>query len=93
MRVILATIFPLGRIPIERRPFWSADVAPAIAEVNRFIATLASESVQVFDAAAILSDERGVVAPRYSKDFLHLNETGYEALNRALARRPYLRSE
>jgi len=85
-RVILATIFPLGRIPPQRRPFWSDEVAPAIAEVNRYLATLASDDVQLFDAAAILSNRQGTVDPRYSHDFLHLNRAGYDALNRELAR-------
>jgi len=84
-RVILVTIFPLGQIPIERRPFWSEDVALAITEVNQFITMLASDSVEIFDAGKILSNESGIVDPRYSKDFLHLNATGYEALNRELS--------
>ncbi len=85
-RVILVTIFPLGQIPIERRPFWSDDVALAIIEVNQFITTLAGDRVEIFDAAEILSNERGIVDSRYSKDFLHLNPTGYDALNGELVR-------
>lgn len=34
--VILTTIFPLGQLPIERRLFWSEEVALAIDDVNQF---------------------------------------------------------
>jgi len=85
IRVILVTIFPLGQLPIERRAFWSDDVALAIVDVNQFLAALASDGVQILDAVEILSNEHGIVDPRYSKDFLHLNETGYEVLNRELS--------
>lgn len=84
--VILTTIFPVGRVPVERRPFWSDEVAAAVDEVNAYIRSLAGEQVVVLDAFAILADERGVARPEYSRDLLHLNEAGYEALNEALAR-------
>lgn len=79
--VILTTIFPLGQIPLERRPFWSDDVASSISEVNAFLATLESENVKVFDVTPLLSNGEGVVDAGYSKDFLHLNQQGYDALN------------
>ena len=46
----------------------------------------AGDSVAILDAVEILSNERGITDSRYSKDFLHLNETGYEVLNRELIR-------
>lgn len=82
--VILTTIFPLGKLPIERRPFWSGDVAAAITEVNAFIESLAGPHVVIMDTAVVLADENGIVQEAFSRDFLHLNETGYEALNEAL---------
>jgi lysophospholipase L1-like esterase len=82
--VILTTIFPLGEIPIERRIVWSDDVAEAIDGVNGFIHSLAGEGVTVIDAGTILTDERGIVRGDYSRDFLHLNEAGYRALNETL---------
>ncbi|MFC1975182.1 SGNH/GDSL hydrolase family protein [Chloroflexota bacterium] len=82
--VILTSIFPLGEIPLERRPFWSADVAEASKEVNAFMHALAADNVVIFDTTAILADERGIVQKQYSQDFLHLSETGYEALNNEL---------
>ncbi|MFK5922637.1 MAG: GDSL-type esterase/lipase family protein [Verrucomicrobiota bacterium] len=33
--VIVTTIFPVGELPFERRPFWSDRVDPAIDEVNK----------------------------------------------------------
>ena len=84
--VVLTTIFPLGRIPLERRVFWSTDVADAIAEVNAFIHSLKRENVIVFDTAAVLSDESGTIQKEYSRDFLHLTDAGYDALNEELVR-------
>jgi lysophospholipase L1-like esterase len=83
-RVILTTIFPLGQLPIRRRPFWSDDVATAINDVNAFIGSLASDLVTVFDTGKVLANERGIIEPSYSWDFLHLNLKGYAALNREL---------
>jgi lysophospholipase L1-like esterase len=83
-RVVLTTIFPLGELPIERRPFWSDNVAIAVNDVNRFILELAGNKVKVLDTGKILSNKEGIIVPRYSKDFLHLNQAGYEVLNREL---------
>jgi len=79
--VILTTVFPVGQVPIERRLFWSEDVALAIEEVNGYIVSLAGENVVIFDAFSVLADDSGMVRPEYSKDLLHLNAAGYEALN------------
>jgi lysophospholipase L1-like esterase len=83
--VILTTIFPLAEVPLERRPFWSGEVALAIEELNVYIRSLAGENVFVLDAFAILADDSGLARTAYSRDFLHLNATGYDALNDALA--------
>lgn len=83
--IILTTIFPLGELPLERRLFWSDEVAETIEEVNHFMATLQAEDVIVFDAAAVLADDQGKVQKIYSRDFLHLTEAGYAALNEELA--------
>jgi lysophospholipase L1-like esterase len=79
--VILTTIFPTGRVPIERMPFWSEDVESSITEVNDYIHTLGSENVIVFDAYSILVDNQDYVRPDYSHDLLHLTNSGYIALN------------
>jgi lysophospholipase L1-like esterase len=83
-RVILTTIFPVGRVPLERRLFWSDDVALAIKEVNQHLTSLASDKVTVLDTTPILANDDGLVNPSYSKDLLHLNAKGYEVLNEAL---------
>lgn len=44
------------------------------------------EGIIVFDSAAVLANERGVVRREYSRDLLHLGDAGYEALNEELER-------
>lgn len=83
-RVLITSIFPLGKLPLERRWLWSDEVAPAIREVNEFIANLASEDVQVLDTFSVLQGETDLIQASYSRDLLHLNTQGYAALNTAL---------
>lgn len=85
-RVVLTTIFPLGRDKAgEPRPFWhAAPVIPAVNEVNDFIHSLADDGVIVFDAASVLAGADGYVQPDYALDYLHLNPAGYERLNTEL---------
>ena len=83
-RVIITTIFPLGKLPIERRLFWSDDVEIAINDVNAFIETLANDKVTIFETDKVLANSDGMIYPQYSQDFLHLNPTGYAALNEAI---------
>lgn len=90
-QVVLTTIFPLGQIPLARRPFWSEEVAVAITDVNQFILAQANDHVLVFDTGVILAKEDGLTNPLYSQDFLHLNEKGYEVLNSELV--PLLRPQ
>lgn len=83
--VTITTVFPTGRVPWERRIFWSEDVALAVHDVNAFIHSLKGERVDVFDAYRVLVAADGLINPAYSRDFLHLNAAGYAALNRELA--------
>jgi lysophospholipase L1-like esterase len=83
-KLIVTTIFPIGEVPLERRSFWSEDVAIAIDDVNTFIHNLKSDNVTVFDAYTILADNDGLINPDYSLDLLHLNPRGYERLNQEL---------
>jgi len=83
--VILTTIFPVGEVPLERKPFWSDDISRAIKEVNAYIATLAGEKIIVFDTFPILGDSQGMILPKYRRDELHLNALGYEILNQNLS--------
>jgi lysophospholipase L1-like esterase len=79
--VILTTIFPVGQVPIERRPFWSDDVGVAVDEVNTFIRSLAGNKVIVFDTYPVLVDNKGNIKSEYSQDLLHLTDAGYAQLN------------
>lgn len=84
--IILTTIFPVGPVPLQRRPFWSADVAQAVDEINTFLAKQASESdhVILFDSYGLLADGTGGLDSAYAFDELHLNEAGYNHLNQGL---------
>lgn len=83
--VIVTTIFPVGEPPLERRLFWSDDIAEAVEVVNADLRALAGGEVLVLDAYALLAGGDGRMQPQYSADELHLNAAGYEALNRALS--------
>jgi lysophospholipase L1-like esterase len=83
MDVVLSTVFPVGQVPLERRLFWSDEVATAIEDVNTFIKSLDGEQTIVFDAFDMLADENGNLREEYSRDELHLNSAGYEVLNQA----------
>jgi lysophospholipase L1-like esterase len=82
--VILTTVIPLGRVPLARRLFWSDDVAWAIEDVNAFLRTLEGRNVIILDTSTVLADEGGVVRQEFSRDLLHLQDAGYEALNKQL---------
>src|SRR5687768_7914035 len=69
--VVLTTIFPVGDVPLQRRPFWSDEVKTAVDTVNNSISSLASEQVIIFDAFSILADSDGLMRPEYSADELH----------------------
>lgn len=81
--VILTTVFPVGKVPLERRLFWSPEVQTAVANVNEFIKLQQGEGVAILDSA-VLQDENGTIRNEYSLDMLHLTDAGYEALNQSL---------
>ena len=83
-QVVVTTIFPLGKLPLERRPFWSNDVGIAIEDVNAFLETLENDQVTIFETNRVLANSEGIVFPEYRLDFLHLNSAGYDALNDAI---------
>ncbi|MBD1914051.1 GDSL-type esterase/lipase family protein [Leptolyngbya sp. FACHB-8] len=90
--VIVTTIFPVGEVPLQRRPFWSDDISQAIDDVNAYIKTLADEQTVVFDTFPLLADGRGVLRAEYRSDELHLNAQGYAVLNAELSKLINLRS-
>jgi len=83
--VIVTTIFPVGEVPLQRKPFWSDDISRAIKEVNAYIATLAGDKIIVFDTFPILGDSQGMILPKYRADELHLNAQGYAILNQNIS--------
>jgi len=82
--VILCTIFPLGPERWLNQISTSSGIMDAVDEVNDFIYSLAREHVVIFDTSKILADENGRVCKTYSRDRLHLNQAGYQALNQQL---------
>jgi lysophospholipase L1-like esterase len=87
--VVLTTIFPVGEVPLARKPFWSDAIAVSVKELNAYIATLSEnktgdDKILLFDAFSLLADTRGMMSQEYSLDELHLNEQGYRVLNQAL---------
>ena len=82
--VILTTIFPTGKVPLTRKPFWSEDIEKAIQEVNTYIQSLESDQVIVFDAFTLIVNSEGQLRSEYALDELHLNMQGYTVLNGVL---------
>jgi lysophospholipase L1-like esterase len=83
--VILTTIFPIGPVPLIRQPFWSADIAQAVDEVNTYLHSLKARNVLILDAYLLLA-ENGQVQSNYVYDTLHINERGYKKLNQELTK-------
>jgi lysophospholipase L1-like esterase len=84
--VVVSTIFPIGKAPLDHTQVWSSDIDEAIVDVNSYIRSLATDHVLVFDAAHLLSDKNGNLKQEYSPDGLHLNEAGYATLNSELVK-------
>ena len=84
IHVIVSTIYPFGDISLARRPVWSDRTLEARDETNREVRQLNRPLVTLFDADAIFAVD-GRMKAEYQLDELHLNEAGYEALNRAVA--------
>jgi lysophospholipase L1-like esterase len=88
-RVILTTIFPPGRVPLERRLMWDPQTPALIEQTNRAIRAAADGNrVLVLDANALLRNQSGWLATAYADPdfFLHVNRTAYSRLNAELER-------
>jgi len=83
IHVLLLTVWPAGKPDLMRRVIWSDEINKAVAETNRFIRRLAGEGVTVIDCDPLFSHE-GIMRQQYAEDTLHLNASGYEAINRLL---------
>lgn len=83
--VIITTIFPVGMPAFIQNQHldWLYTIGQAILDVNAMIRTLAAPNVIVFDAYSLL-EEDGLVRELFVEDWLHINMSGYAALNAAL---------
>lgn len=82
--VILTTIFPTGRVPLDLRPIWSDEVDEAVLEVNEAIRGMARPQIILVDTYNLLTDETGATRREYYADMVHLNPAGYARLNEEL---------
>lgn len=78
---VVTTIFPPAHPSILRKPVWSNDIEAAVLEMNEWIRTLNGSRITVLDCDTLLQ-EKGRVKKHFYRDTLHLNENGYEFLNR-----------
>jgi lysophospholipase L1-like esterase len=83
--VILATIFPTGRVPLQRLPFWSDEIGIAVEATNAYLMSLQASDVVLLDATHPLADSAGQLRAEYGRDELHLTAAGYSALNQDLS--------
>lgn len=85
IKMVLVNIFPIGKIELSRRLVWNKTVNETINDVNQKIRSYCDDDlIYCFDACSILSDNGETVNPQYQSDFLHINDSGYEALSREL---------
>lgn len=82
IRMILITIFSVGKIELPRMLIWNRAAGEAISEANlRLESYCDNDTIYYFDANAILTDNGTTVRREYQDDFLHINTSGYEALS------------
>jgi lysophospholipase L1-like esterase len=81
--VILLTIFPVGPVPLIRRPIWSDRTIVAVDRINREVRSLAGPGVEVVDCDGVLAEGGRMKAP-FAADEFHLTPAAYEALDRLI---------
>jgi lysophospholipase L1-like esterase len=83
--VVLTPILPAGAVPLQRRPVWSDQTRNAIVQVNEGLRELArrDDGVHLVDLDSLFS-EGGRMKPAFERDTLHMNASGYTALNAQL---------
>ena len=87
--VVLMTVWPPGKVPLIRTPFWAAQTLDWIDEINQHIHGLASPQIQVWDPAALLSTPHRQLKNAFvdADFFLHINPQGYQTLRRNITLR------
>lgn len=83
IEVLITTTFPPGPVEFLRKPLWSDAVNEEIDNNNRKLLAYQSPGITVIDCDKILRDDKYIKA-EYSRDTLHLNKKGYQALNEGL---------
>jgi lysophospholipase L1-like esterase len=84
IQVILLTILPYGDLDAVEALSWSNATYGAVQCVNAMIRTLDGPGVTVVDCDPILAQPNGHRKAAYTEEMIHLNTTGYQALNEAL---------
>ncbi len=82
---VVLSVFPVGRPDRLLKTVWNEDGRRAIEDVNAHLAALAGPRVTFVDLDPQLS-VAGTLNTAYARDALHLNDRGYEAVNRELGR-------
>ncbi len=80
-KMILTTVFPIGKSSFGQDDEELKMIRDAVDEVNDYIRTLKADDVILFDAYDVLVDKDQVIYPEFAEDLLHLNDKGYEKLN------------
>ena len=83
IQLVILTVFQPGPMGLLRRSIWSNDIYEGIDWINDKIKTLRDRGVTVLDCDIILS-HGGRMKPQYADDTFHLNNEGYQTLNRSL---------
>jgi lysophospholipase L1-like esterase len=80
VEVVLLPIFPVGPVPLTRRPIWSDRIHDAVARVNQRLAGLTGPHVTMIDCDPLLA-EGGRMRPPFALDEFHLTAPAYRALD------------
>ncbi|WP_078083239.1 SGNH/GDSL hydrolase family protein [Microbulbifer mangrovi] len=80
-QIVISTIFPRGELNLVRRIVWSEHVDFAILEVNDYIRKNFEGRATIVDSYSILSSSVYEVDSKYSEDFLHINNHGYQVIS------------
>ncbi|MBR8537501.1 hypothetical protein KDU71_18170 [Carboxylicivirga sediminis] len=86
-KIVVCNVFPEGRHGGIRRLIWPSGMQRQIESVNKSLLELCKQKGYLYlDAYGTLMDGRTKTPAKanYYKDFLHLNNEGYEALNKQL---------
>ncbi|CAA6819384.1 MAG: Lysophospholipase [uncultured Thiotrichaceae bacterium] len=86
-KVILSTVFPLADVSLARKILGIREqpIIDAINDINKYIMSQEASDTVIFDSYSLLRGSNKKVDSRYSRDWLHLNERGYQLLNQSLA--------